>query len=108
MAWLYLLAAGCFEIGFTTFLKLTQGFTRLVPTLFFFLFSLLSFWCLNRAIAHIPLGIAYAVWTGIGAAGTAVVGFYFFQDDINLYEALLIANVIASIAGLKLLDVFAS
>ena len=79
MSWVYLVMAGFFEIGFTTFLKLTSGFTRLAPTLFFFLFSILSFWFLNRALHSIPMGIAYAVWTGIGAAGTVVIGIFFLM-----------------------------
>jgi quaternary ammonium compound-resistance protein SugE len=103
MAWVYLLFAGCFEIGFTTFLKLTEGFTRVVPSIFFFIFSIMSFWCLNRAIIHIPLGMAYAIWTGIGAAGTAFIGYYFFNDQLSTWQGLLIVNVIASIVGLKLL-----
>jgi quaternary ammonium compound-resistance protein SugE len=70
MSWIYLLIAGIFEMGFTTSLKLTEGFTKTIPTIFFFIFSILSFWFLNKAIEVIPMGMAYAVWTGIGAAGT--------------------------------------
>lgn len=96
--------AGFFEIGFTTFLKLTEGFTKTIPTLFFILFSILSFWLLNRAIATVPLGIAYAVWTGIGAAGTVFVGILFFEDQMSAWKLFFIANLIGSIVGLKVLS----
>jgi quaternary ammonium compound-resistance protein SugE len=102
MSWVYLLIAGFFEIGFTTFLKLTSGFTKATPTLLFVTFSILSFWFLNRALHSIPLGIAYAVWTGIGAAGTAVVGILFFEDQLSVWKLFFLANLIGSIIGLKL------
>lgn len=103
MAWTFLIIAGFFEIGFTTFLKLTEGFTKVWPTVFFILFSVSSFWFLNRAIVEIPLGIAYAVWTGIGAAGTALVGIYFFEDQMSLWKIFFLCNLIGSIVGLKVI-----
>lgn len=101
--WWYLILAGFFEIGFTTFLKLSDSFTKAVPTLAFFLFSLLSFWFLNRAIGSIPLGIAYSIWTGIGAAGTLFIGVLFFKDQMSVWQLLLVLNLIASIIFLKFL-----
>lgn len=101
MSWTYLIIAGLLEIGFTTSLKMTDGFTKMTPTLIFLVFSILSFWFLNKAIETIPLGIAYAVWTGIGAAGTACVGIYFFDDHLSLWKAFFLTNLVASIFGLK-------
>lgn len=101
-SWNFLILAGLLEIGFTTFLKLTEGFTKVIPTLFFFLFSILSFWSLNKAIEQIPLGIAYAVWTGIGAAGTACVGIFFFEDQVSAWKVFLLANIVGSVIGLKI------
>jgi len=103
MGWTFLVIAGFLEIGFTTFLKLTEGFTKVVPTVIFLIFSMLSFWFLNRAIVHIPLGVAYAVWTGIGAAGTACVGVYFFDDQMSAWKIFFLCNLIGSIVGLKVL-----
>ena len=102
MSWVYLLIAGIFEIGFATFLKLTEGFTKTVPTIIFIIFSLLSFWFLNRAILSIPMGVAYAVWTGIGAAGTILVGIVFFEDQMSFWKLFFLINLIGSIFGLKL------
>ena len=104
ISWIFLILAGVFEIGFTTSLKMTEGFTRLTPTGVFLLFSMLSFWCLNKAIETIPLGIAYAVWTGIGAAGTACVGAIFFGDDLGVWKIFFIGTLVASIFGLKMID----
>lgn len=101
MSWFYLLIAGIFEIGFTTSLKMTDGFTKLYPTLFFFVFSFLSFWFLNKAISTIPLGISYAIWTGIGAAGTVCVGMYFFDEHLSPGKIFFLITLIGSIFGLK-------
>lgn len=103
MAWTYLVVAGLFEVAFTTFLKLSQGFTRLLPSLGFLLFSILSFWFLTKAIQSIPLGTAYAVWTGLGAVGTAIVGILFFGDPAGATRLLLLFLIIASVVGLKLI-----
>lgn len=101
MSWVFLLIAGLFEMGFTTSLKLTEGFTKVVPTLFFFLFSMLSFWFLNKAIESIPLGMAYAVWTGIGAAGTVLIGTFFFGEYLSRWEIFFLCTLVGSIFGLK-------
>jgi len=104
MGWTYLVLAGAFEIGFTTFLKLSAGFTRLGPSLYFLAFAALSFWLLTRAVQTIPLGTAYAVWTGIGAFGTAVVGVTIFAEPMSLWRGIFLATLIASIVGLKLVS----
>lgn len=101
--WGYLLIAGLFEIGFTTCLKFSEGFTRHWFTLGFVLLAMGSFIFLSRAITTIPIGTAYAVWTGIGACGTVLVGIYFFNEATSLWRLLLLANLVVSIVGLKLI-----
>lgn len=91
-------------MGFTTSLKMTLGFTKLIPTLFFFMFSLLSFWFLNKAIEAIPLGMAYAIWTGIGAAGTVVIGSLFFDEHLSGLQLLFLCTLVGSIFGLKFVN----
>ena len=104
MAWLYLAVAGVFEIGFTTALKLSESFTKPLPTVAFVVFSALSFWMLTVAMRSIPLGTAYAVWTGIGAFGTAVIGILFFNDPIDFGRVFFLLVLIGSIVGLKLVS----
>lgn len=101
MAWTYLLIAGIFELGFTTALKLSEQFTRLVPSLLVFILGGISFWLLSKAMQDIPLGTAYAVWTGIGAAGTALIGILFFKDPVSFWRVFFISTLIASIVGLR-------
>ena len=104
MAWIYLVVAGLFEIGFTTFLKLSDGFTKLWPSLGFLVFAAISFLLLTVALRVIPLGTAYAVWTGIGALGTAVVGILFFEDPVSVLRIIFLMLLIGSIMGLKLVS----
>lgn len=101
MAWTYLLIAGIFELGFTTALKLSEQFTRLVPSLLVFILGGISFWLLSKAMQDIPLGTAYAVWTGIGAAGTALIGILFFKDPLSFWRVFFISTLVASIVGLR-------
>ncbi len=102
MAWIYLITAGLLEIGFTTAMRFSEGFTRVWPTLIFVALGALSFYCLARATATIPLGTAYAVWTGIGAAGTAILGILYFHEPVTFWRVLFIVTLIGSIVGLKL------
>ena len=104
MAWIYLVVAGLFEISFTTFLKLSDGFTKLWPSLGFLVFAAISFLLLTVALRVIPLGTAYAVWTGIGALGTAVVGILFFEDPVSVLRIMFLMLLIGSIVGLKLVS----
>ncbi len=101
MAWVYLMFAGLFEVGFASTLKLTENFTKLWPTLSFSVCILLSFLLLNRALRDIPIGTAYAVWTGIGAAGTALVGIFFYQEPATALRLDFLATLVGSIVGLK-------
>ena len=102
MAWLYLLFAGLFEVGYASTLKLTEGFTRIWPTLFFGLCIVASVICLARAAREIPIGTAYAIWAGIGTAGTALVGVLVYNEPATAFRMLCLVALIASIIGLRL------
>lgn len=102
MPWVYLIFAGLFEVGFASTLKLTDGFTKLWPTLIFIVCLVISFILLNKAVKDIPIGTAYAIWTGIGAAGTAIVGILVYKEPATALRLFFIATLIGSIIGLKL------
>jgi len=104
MEWIYLSLAGVFEIGFTTCLKLSDSFRRIGYTLGFLATAALSFWLLTLSLDAIPLGTAYAVWTGIGAFGTAIVGMAFFREPATPGRLMFIFILIAAIIGLKLVS----
>lgn len=101
MAWTILILAGLFEIAFTTFLKLSNGFTHLKYSVIFAVCAITSFLLLNKAIQTIPIGTAYAVWTGIGASGAAIVGIYYFNESREFWRVFFIVMLIVSIVGLK-------
>ena len=101
MSWAYLVLAGLFEVGFASTLKLTQGFTKLVPTLAFAVCIVASFLLLSRAARDLPIGTAYAVWTGIGAAGTALIGILVYKEPATALRLFFIVTLIGSIIGLK-------
>ncbi|MDZ4743063.1 MAG: multidrug efflux SMR transporter [Verrucomicrobiota bacterium] len=105
MAWVLLVAAGLFEIGFTTCLKLSEGFSKFWPSVGFAICAILSFGLLTLAIKEIPLGTAYAIWTGIGAFGTALVGIFFFGDAATTVRLLFLLLLIGSIIGLKIVSI---
>ena len=105
MGWIYLVIAGLFEVGFTTSLKLSNNFSNRLWTLAFFIAISMSFYFLNKAIQTIPLGTGYAVWTGIGAVGTVLVGILFFQEPAQFWRIFFIFLLIGSIIGLKLVSV---
>ena len=102
MAWLYLFIAGLFEIAWATGLKYTEGFTRLWPSLGTGGAMAVSLWLLAVALETIPVGTGYAVWTGIGAAGTAVMGMMLFGESRGLVRILCIVMIVSGIVGLKL------
>ena len=104
MAWLILVLAGMFEIGFTTSLKLSHNFTELWPSLAFLVCAGLSFGLLTRAITTIPLGTAYAVWSSIGAIGTVLIGIFVFGEPASLGRIALLLVMIGAVVGLKLID----
>ncbi len=104
MSWMHLFLAGLFEIAFALGLKHTEGFTRPWPTLFTALAAATSLWLLTRALEGIPLGTAYAIWTGIGAVGVALVGMSLFGESASPARLACLAMIVAGVAGLKLLS----
>jgi len=102
MAWALLIIGGLFEVGFTTCLRFVDGFRNIPWTLGFLASVTLSMGLLEVASRSIPLGTAYAVWTGIGAVGTVLIGIFWFDEPATTLRVLLILGVVACIAGLKL------
>jgi quaternary ammonium compound-resistance protein SugE len=102
MAWLIIVAAGIFETGFAVSLKLSHGMTRLWPTFSFAVCALTSFCLLTIALRRLEVGPAYAAWTGIGAAGTAIVGMIFLGDAVSTLNLVSIGLVLAGVIGLNL------
>jgi quaternary ammonium compound-resistance protein SugE len=102
MAWIYLLAAGLLECGWAIGLKYTESFTRPLPTLLTVAAMAASFFFLTAAMKSIPIGTAYAVWTGIGAVGVAILGVVLFSEALNLYRVASILLIVMGIAGLKI------
>lgn len=103
-SWVILILAGLFEVGFTTCLKLSDNFTNLKWSIGFFICIIVSFILLNKATQTIPLGTGYAVWTGIGAIGTVLIGIIFFKEPSYFWRIFFIFLLIASIIGLKLVS----
>ncbi|GEC07419.1 molecular chaperone [Streptomyces spinoverrucosus] len=102
MAWLLVIVAGLLETGFAICLKLSNGFTRLWPTIAFCVFAIGSFGLLTLSLKKLDVGPAYAVWTGIGAAGTAIYGMIFLGDIVSTLKIVSISLVIIGIIGLQL------
>ncbi|SNB46874.1 quaternary ammonium compound efflux SMR transporter SugE [Geobacter sp. DSM 9736] len=102
MAWVHLVIAGIFEIGWAFALKFSEGFSRLWPSVATVACMGLSMVFVSQALKTIPIGTTYAVWTGIGAAGTALVGMLVFGEPATAARLLSIGLIIAGIAGLKL------
>jgi len=102
MEWIYLTVAGLFEIGWAIGLKYTEGFTRLLPSLWTIASMILSIVLLGLALKTLPVGTAYAVWTGIGAVGTAALGIYLFAEPATALRLISIGLILSGIVGLKL------
>jgi quaternary ammonium compound-resistance protein SugE len=102
MAWVYLFVAGLFEIGWAIGLKYTDGFTRLAPSLFTLVSMVVSVVLLGLALKALPVGTGYAVWTGIGTIGTAILGMILFEEPATAIRLLCIGLIVAGILGLKL------
>ena len=101
MAWTYLFFAGLFEIGWAIGLKYTDGFTRALPTAGTIAAMVISVWLLGIAMKTLPVGTAYSVWVGVGAAGTVILGIILFKEPANALRLASVALVIAGIVGLK-------
>lgn len=101
MAWIWLGIAGLLEIAWAIGLKYTEGFTKPVPSALTLGAMAVSFWCLAQGLKQVPLGTGYAVWTGIGAVGTAILGIVLFAESASLPRLGCIALIVAGIVGLK-------
>ena len=102
MAWFYLILGGVFEVGFTTSLRFVDGFRNVPWTIAFLVSVAISMALLELAARSIPMGTAYAVWGGIGAVGTVIVGILWFAEPAGTIRVLLIFTIVAAIAGLRL------
>lgn len=102
MAWLYLVAAGLFEVGWAVGLKYTDGFTRAGPTAATIASMIVSLGLLGLALRTLPLGTAYAIWTGIGTIGTVILGIMLFGESAQVMRLACIALIVCGIVGLKL------
>lgn len=103
MAWIYLVLAGIFETAWAVGLKYTEGWTKLVPSIITVVLMIISFALLSIALRSLPIGTAYAVWTGIGTIGTVIFGMIFFKEPTDILRILCILLIVAGIIGLKLL-----
>ncbi|HPP44338.1 MAG TPA: multidrug efflux SMR transporter [Methanomassiliicoccaceae archaeon] len=102
MSWSMLLIAAMFEVGWAVGLKMSDGFSKLAPTAFTIVSFILSFVFLFEAVKELPIGTAYAVWTGIGAAGTVILGILLFGEPKDAVRLLCLVMIVAGIVGLKL------
>lgn len=102
MAWLLIIMAGLLETGFAICLKLSHGFSRIGWTIGFCLFALGSFGLLTLGLKYLEVGPAYAVWTGLGAAGTVTVGMIWLSESVSVVKLLSIGLVLAGVIGLQL------
>jgi quaternary ammonium compound-resistance protein SugE len=103
-AWLSLLVAGVMETGWAVGLKYTEGFSQLVPSVVTIALMGGSFYFLSKSLESLPIGTAYAVWTGIGAVGTVVLGIYLFGESRDLLRMLCLLLIISGIVGLKVVS----
>lgn len=102
MAWAFVILAGLFETGFALSLKASNGFSRPVPSVLFIVFAAASFTLLATGLRSLPVGAAYAVWTGIGAAGTAVAGMVWLGESTEVLKLISIVLIVAGVVGLQL------
>ena len=104
MAWIYLLIAGLFEVGWAISLKYAQGFTRLGPSVATIVLIIFSFGFLSIALRTLPIGTAYTIWTGIGAVGTVFLGIVLFQEPIEVRRLTCIGLIVIGVIGLRLVS----
>lgn len=104
MSWIYLLLAGIFEIGFAIGMKYSDGFSKPLPTTATVGAALISLYLMSQAMKTIPVGTAYAIWTGIGALGVAVLGIFLFNDSASPARLGCVALIVAGVIGLKLVS----
>ena len=102
MSWIILFFAGLFEVGWAVGLQYTEGFSKPLPTVLTALAMLVSLGLLGLAMKHLPLGTAYAVWTGVGAVGTVIAGIVLFGESMALLRLASVALIVCGLVGLKL------
>jgi quaternary ammonium compound-resistance protein SugE len=102
MNWIYLITAGILEIGWAIGLKYTEGWSKVLPSIFTLAMMIASFYFLSLALRTLPIGTAYAVWTGIGIVGASVLGMFVFNEPPEFVRILCILLIIGGIAGLKM------
>ena len=102
MAWMMLVLAGLFEVGWAIGLKYTEGFTRLWPTIWTILAMIISLWLLGIAMKSLPVGTAYSIWVGVGAVGTVILGIVLLGESASVGRLISVAFIVAGIIGLKI------
>lgn len=102
MAWLVLLAAAAFEIAFALSMKPSEGFTRLWPTVGVLVFGITSVYLLGRTLDRLPIGTAYAVWTGLGSVGVVILGILLFNEQVTPARLACITLILVGVIGLRL------
>jgi quaternary ammonium compound-resistance protein SugE len=102
MAWIILVLAGLFEVGWAIGLKYTEGFTRLWPTVWTAVAMIISLWLLSLAMKSLPIGTAYSIWVGVGSVGTVILGIVLLGEPMNAARLISIMLIIAGLIGLKL------
>jgi quaternary ammonium compound-resistance protein SugE len=101
MAWFYLIIAGILEVVWAVAMKHSEGWTRLYPSIFTIIAMVVGFYFLSLAMKELPMGTAYAVWTGIGTIGTVIYGILYFKEPIDLIKIICILLIVSGIVGLK-------
>jgi len=102
MKWVYLVIAGIFEVGWAIGLKYSQGFTKTMPSILTLIGMVASFYFLSLSIKNLPIGTAYAIWTGIGTVGTVILGIILFKEPFDTIRMICIVLIVSGIIGLKL------
>ncbi|NNU74785.1 DMT family transporter [Clostridium estertheticum] len=105
MEWFYLVVAGIFEVAWAIELKYSIGFTKILPSLLTIIGMITSFYFLSLSLKSLPLGTAYAVWTGIGTVGTVVLGVILFKEPIDIMRVICVVLIVIGIIGLKLITI---
>ena len=108
MEWFYLVVAGIFEVGWAVALKYSLGFTKILPSLLTIIGMLTSFYFLSLSLKSLPLGTAYAVWTGIGTVGTVVLGVILFKEPIDIMRIICVVLIVSGIISTKSLTLTSS
>ena len=102
MKWIILAVASAFEVSWAIAMKYSDGFTRILPTIWVLVGSVLSVFFLSIAVKQLPLGMSYAIWTGVGTVGTTVLGIFLFKEMITVPQAICLVLIIVGVVGLRL------